>query len=100
MACLADRAFRFERGDDTIPLLDGNYWDASKAGLLAGERLMDDLRHMERLFMETHYRSMEIDQAFSLTQIDPAALLNLKTTADCEFSVPVLYFDLFYPSLL
>lgn len=97
MARLTERAFRFERGDDTTPFWDGNYWDATHAGLLAGERLMNDLREMERRYMETHYRSMEIDQAFSLTQIAPAALLKLKATGECEFSIPELYFDLFYP---
>ena len=97
MGRLAVRAFRFERGDDTTPLLDGSYWDASRSGLLAGERLTNALRDMERRFMETHYRCMEIDQAFSLTQIDPAALLTLKVTGECNFEVPELYFDLFYP---
>jgi hypothetical protein len=97
MARLAERAYRFERGDDTTLLLDGNYWDGSHAGLLAGDKLMNALRHMERLYMETHYRNLEIDQAFSLTQIDPVALIQLKETGECEFSIPELYFDLFYP---
>src|SRR5690606_29525607 len=39
----------------------------------------------------------EIDQAFSLTQIDTAALLSLKQTGTCAFSIPEVYFDLFYP---
>ena len=52
---------------------------------------------MELRYMETNTRSMEIDQAFSLTQIDPSALLTLKTTGECEFTLPELYFDLFYP---
>lgn len=97
MARMAERAYRFEKNDDTTPLLDSNYWDATHVGLLAGERLQSDLRSMERKYMETHYRTMEIDQAFSLAQIDPAALLQLKSTGECEFTIPELYFDLFYP---
>lgn len=97
VARLAERAFRFERGDDTTPLLSGQYWDATHSGLLAGEKLMGDLRAMELRYMETHYRSMEIDQAFSLTQINPAALIRLKETGECSFDIPELYFDLFYP---
>ena len=97
IARMAERAYRFERNDDTSVLLDGNYWDASRAGLMAGETIMNALRHMELRYMETHTRSMEIDQAFSLTQIDPSSLLALKTTGKCEFTVPELYFDLFYP---
>ncbi len=97
LARMAERAYRFERNDDTAVLLNGNYWEASKSGLMAGEKLMNDLRKMELRYMETNTRSMEVDQAFSLTQIDPNALLNLKTTGTCEFKVPELYFDLFYP---
>lgn len=97
VARLAERAFRFERGDDTTPLLSGQYWDATHSGLLAGEKLMGDLRAMELRYMETHYRNMEIDQAFSLTQINPAALITLKETGECSFDIPELYFDLFYP---
>ncbi len=97
IARMAERAYRFERNDDTSVFLDGNYWEASRAGLMAGEKLMNALRRMELRYMETNTRSMEIDQAFSLTQISPSALLDLKTKAICEFTVPELYFDLFYP---
>lgn len=97
LARQAERAFQFERGDETGTVLDGSYWDSSQAGLLAGERLMQDLRDMERKYMETNHRKMEINQAFSLTQIDPNALLALKTTGECKFVILELYFDLFYP---
>ena len=97
MARMAERAYRFERNDDTALFIDGSFWDSSRSGLLTGEKLMNALRHMELRYMETHSRSMEIDQAFSLTQIDPAALLKLKATGECDFTVPELYFDLFYP---
>lgn len=97
LARMAERAYRFERNDDTSVLLDGSYWDASRAGLMAGEKLMSSLRQMEIKFMETNTRSMEIDQAFSLTQIAPNALLELKSKGECEFIVPEFYFDLFYP---
>jgi hypothetical protein len=97
MAKLAERAFRFERGDETGPWLASNYWEASRAGLLAGERLLMDLQNLERCFIETNYRSLEIDQAFSLTQVAPAALLALKAGGECIFDIPELFFDLFYP---
>ncbi|MEE9356701.1 MAG: neuraminidase-like domain-containing protein [Methylococcaceae bacterium] len=99
VARLAEQAYRFERNDDVSTLLDNNYWDASRAGLMAGERILNDLRSMELRFMETNSRSMEIDQAFSLTQIDPAALITLKETGECEFDIPELYIYLFYPGL-
>ena len=97
MAKLAEQAYRFERSDDSGELLSSNYWEASRTGLLAGERLLIDLQNLERKFIETNYRSLEIDQAFSLTQIDPAALLRLKETGTCELTIPEMVFDVFYP---
>jgi hypothetical protein len=97
MARLAEQAYRFERNDDMSVMLQPGYWDTSKAGLLAGERLLIDLQNLERRFIETNYRSLEIDQAFSLTQLDPVALIQLRETGKCTFSVPEIFFDLFYP---
>lgn len=97
VARLAEQAFRFERGLDTETFLEAGYWDASHAGLLAGERLLLDLQAMERRFLETNYRSLEMNQAFSLSQIDPAALVELREKASCRFWVPEFFFDLFYP---
>ncbi len=97
MAKLAERAYRFERGDDAAELIGASHWEASKAGLLAGERLLLDLQNLERRFIETNYRSIEIDQAFSLTQIAPDALIQLKETGECAFSVQEIFFNLFYP---
>jgi hypothetical protein len=96
-ARLAEQAYRFERGDETTQLLRGAYFDASKAGLLAGEQLQVGLETMERRFIETNYRQPEIDQSFSLTQIDPAALVRLRETGECSFEIPEVFFDLFYP---
>ncbi|WP_035713165.1 neuraminidase-like domain-containing protein [Azorhizobium doebereinerae] len=97
MARLAERAYRFERDDEATPLLDATYWDASQAGLLAGERLTSDLLEMERRFIETNYRTLEVDQTFSLMQLDPAELLTLRETGTCEIVLPEVAFDLFYP---
>ncbi|AIZ40200.1 Tc toxin subunit A-related protein [Cellulophaga baltica] len=96
IAKLAEQAYRYERDDNNI-FIDGTYFESSRAGLLAGERLQMALQTMERRYLETNYRKNEIDQAFSLTQIDPSALLLLKQTGTCDFSIPEVFFDLFYP---
>lgn len=96
IARLAEQAYRYERDDNSI-FLDGSYFESSRAGLLAGERLQMALQTMERRYLETNYRKNEIDQAFSLTQINPAALMLLKQTGTCDFSIPEIFFDLFYP---
>lgn len=97
MAMLAQRAYRFERGDDTSPSLSLAYWDPTHAGLLAGERLLIDLQSLERRYLETNYRTLEIDQPFALSQIDPQALLDLRETGECTFTINEAYPDLFYP---
>jgi hypothetical protein len=97
MARLAEHAFHFERPDLTDVRLSPTHWEAGHRGLLAGEQLVNELRTMERRFIETDDRHLEIDQAFSLQQVDPAALLRLKTSGECTFTIPERYFDLFYP---
>jgi hypothetical protein len=97
MTKLAEQAYRFERGDDTSPKLAMNYWDPTHAGLLAGEQLLIDLQTLERRFIETNYRTLEVEQSFPLTQLNPAALLTLRETGSCQFSIPEVFFDLCYP---
>lgn len=97
MARLAEQAYRFERPDETVKEgLTGNYWDAGNAGLLAGDRLMLDLHSLERTFTETNYRTLELEQSFSLARFDPNALSRLKTEGACDFEIPEWYFDLTY----
>ena len=97
MAKLAEQAYRFERNDTTTTLLSDNYWNSQHAGLLAGESLLADLDNMEKRFIETNYRRLEVDQSFSLSQINPAALVALRENGSCDFAIPELFFDLFYP---
>ena len=100
MAVLAEQSYRFERPADTTTLLQRNYWDPSSGGLLAGERLLLDLQALERRYLETDYRELEIEQSFSLAQYDPAALAALREVGKCSFKVPELFFDLAVPGAL
>lgn len=95
-ARLAESSYRFERDEETF-VIGAGYWDSSRGGLLAGEKLAADLNRLERRFLETDYRQPEINQSFSLAQLDPAALLELKQTGACEFELPEWAFDLYYP---
>ncbi len=94
---LAEQAYRFERGDTTAPGLAASYWDPARAGLLAGEQMLFDLQVLERRFIETNYRPLEVDQAFALSQIDAQALIDLRETGECRFTVSEAFFDLSYP---
>jgi hypothetical protein len=97
MALLAERAYRFERPGDNATLLELGYWDAAHAGLLSGEKLSVDLVAMEKRFLETNYRVLEITQPFSMLQMDPGALMRLREEGECEFTIPEFAFDLLYP---
>ncbi|MEZ4400859.1 MAG: neuraminidase-like domain-containing protein [Kofleriaceae bacterium] len=96
LARLAERAYRYERGD-VGPSLAPTYWDASMGGLLAGEHLLSDLQALDRRFLETNHRELEIDQPFALSQLDPAALLQLRQHGTCQIAVPEMAFDVSYP---
>lgn len=96
LARLAERAYHYERGVDTAGLGHG-YWDAGLGGLLAGERLLSDLHDLERRFLESNHRELEIDQPIPLSQLDPAALVTLRETGACDFAIPETAFDLAYP---
>jgi hypothetical protein len=96
LARLADEAFRYERGTNDFSI-DASYWDAGHAGLGAGEQLLLALQSLELRFMETNHRTHEVDQAFSLQQVAPAAILALRRTGTCDFAIPELFFDLAYP---
>ena len=97
MARMAEWAYHFERIDEDAPTIESSYWEPSKAGLLAADRLLLDLQSLERRFIETNYRDLEINQSFSLSQWNPAALIQLREKGSCDFDIPEIFFDLTYP---
>lgn len=96
MAVSAERAYRFETGDEKF-FLEGDNWDASRAGLLAADRLLLQLQAMEASFLERDRQEHEITLACSLTQIDPDAVVRLRQTGRTNFPLPEWWFDLYYP---
>ena len=92
----AERAFQFER-DSTDVFIQGDNWQSEKSGLLAGERLILQLNRMEKAYLETNTRDIEVSQSFSLLQIDPNAFESLKQSGKCQFMIDETWFDLQYP---
>lgn len=97
LAKLAEQAYNFERDDNTVPFIANDNWQADRAGLLAGERLLLQLQRMEKTYLENHTRNYEITQSFSLALLNPLALVSLKQTSSCTFKIDEIMFDLFYP---
>jgi hypothetical protein len=97
LAKRAEKVFRFERGLETSAFIQFGYWDPGYDGLLAGERLYVGLKQLETAYQEKRGYDFEISVPFSLRQIDPIALLQLKETGRCEFSLPEVFFDMVRP---
>jgi hypothetical protein len=94
MAQKAERALQHELGTKETFLQPG--YLAGKEGLLAGEKLHADLRKMEMAYhLCTPDPPLEAD--VSLLQVDPLAVLQLRATGRCSFSIPETYFDLSCP---
>ena len=89
MAKAAERAFQFERGvaESEATFVRPLYWESRRNGLLAGESLGLDLERMAKAYQDADSRGLEITKRISLADLDPVALLRLKSTGTCEFAL-------------
>ncbi len=92
----AERAFRHELGDRSARLIDGGY-ASGREGLLAGERLLLDVRRMESAYHDANRRELEMVRHVSFQQLDPLALVALRTAGACTVRIPEEFFDLDAP---
>jgi peptidoglycan hydrolase-like protein with peptidoglycan-binding domain len=97
MAKRAEKCFQHERGDATATFVQFGYWDSLKKGLLAGERLANDIHRMEAAYLEQNSRDFEITKHISLAQYFPLSLLALKEASACTIVLPEWLFDMDYP---
>ncbi|MGE3632949.1 MAG: neuraminidase-like domain-containing protein [Sandaracinaceae bacterium] len=100
LAKRAERAFEYELGKTGAGFIRFGYWDGRQKGLLSAERLAHDLRRMQVAYLDEHRRRLEIEQTFSLREIDPIALVRLQQTGETSFQLSEPLFDLFYPGQL
>jgi Tc toxin complex TcA C-terminal TcB-binding domain len=70
-----------------------NYWDGGRKGLLSGEALYLDVKRMEMAYLDNNKRELELTRHVSLRQLDPLALLTLKSTGTCAITVPEWLYD-------
>jgi len=88
----AERALQQELGDPKLSYVQ--YGDLSgKEGLLAGEKLYQDIKRMEMAYADLNKREYELTKHVSLLQVNPAALLRFRATGSCTFDVPEEIFD-------
>jgi hypothetical protein len=89
----AERALQNELGDPSQTFIQYNYLDGIE-GLLAGEKLLFDIKTMEMAYFDLNQREYEMTKHVSLLQVDPLALIQLRATGTCTFTMPEELFDL------
>ncbi len=94
MAKKAEKAYKYELGKETADFIQYGYWENTKQGLLAGERLQVALRQLEKSYLEENRRELELTKNVSLAMLNPLALIQLRETGSCYFSLPEELFDL------
>jgi Tc toxin complex TcA C-terminal TcB-binding domain len=89
----AERALQHELGNPELSYLQFGYL-AGKEGLLAGEKLYFDIKRMEMAYHDLNQREYELTKHVSLLQVNPLALLQLRTTGRCTVMLPEALFDM------
>ncbi|MFI6858174.1 neuraminidase-like domain-containing protein [Streptomyces sp. NPDC050416] len=98
LARKAEAAYRFELGDkNSPPLVQFGYWDSLKKGLLAGDRLANDLRRLKTAFLDHNRRKLQATTHVSLATLMPGNLLELKTSGTTSIDVPEWVFATEHP---
>lgn len=85
VARMAERVYHFEIDGKITPIcsfINHDYWDNFRKGLLAPERILLDLRQMEKAYLENDVHEIEITK--------PISLKNLKTSDNEEWALDIL----------
>ncbi len=96
-AKLAERALQFERADTSTSFIEFSYWDSLRQGLLAGDRLLLDLRRMESSHIENTERDLEITRHISFKKDMPSAMQELLATGTCQLNISEALLDGDFP---
>lgn len=99
VALMAEKAYHFEIDGKIVvdhEFISKTYWDGLRKGLLAPERILLDLRRMEKAYLENDVHEMEITKSIrlsSLTYDQIPCLETLKDNGTCIFELPELLFN-------
>ena len=105
VAKMAERAYHFEidgTTDTVSEFIGNNYWDSFYKGLLAPERILLDLRRMEKAYLENDRHEMEITRPISLKNLhtiengnvtSSGVLDTLKESGECCFKIGLEFFN-------
>ena len=89
----AEQALQHELGDSSLSYIQFNYLDGME-GLLAGEKMLYDVKRMEMAYHDLNVREYELTKHVSLLQVAPLSLIQLRATGTCAIALPEELFDL------
>ncbi len=102
MARRAEKAFHFERSAGTDTFIKFGYWDGLRQGLLAGERLAQDLRRMDSAYHSQNKREYELTKTISLATLAPLTFMQIREGVPVAqlggFSLKESHFDDDFPT--
>jgi len=97
LAMRAQAAAVRELGGAPLNVIGRGHWDGLRSGLLAGERLHQEVKRLEVTYLERNVREHEMTKHVSLRRLDPKALVALRLDRACDFELPEWLFDLDAP---
>ena len=109
VAQMAEKAYHFEIDGKIIDepeFMAGDYWETFYKGLLAPERILLDLRRMEKAYLENDVHEMEITRPVSLRELQEKAddyeindilyvnpLNKIRENGSCNFQLTEEFFE-------
>ncbi|TVQ06948.1 MAG: hypothetical protein EA361_18945 [Bacteroidetes bacterium] len=99
LARKAETAAQFELAVNPADFrfIDYGHWDNQQKGLLAGDRLQQNLRRLDTAYLDKNKREYELTKRISLPDLDPMAFIALRETGHCDVTLPEVLFDLDHP---
>lgn len=98
LAKQAEKAFDFELNPGGFSqFIASSHYDSKYGGLIAGEKLYQELKEMEMAYYENNKRKYELTKHVSLALLDPQQIIDLRASGSCEIILPELLFDMDHP---
>lgn len=97
LARRAERCWQYRTGDASRHVIGPAAWEGLRGGLLAGERLAQDLKRLELAYVENERGRLAVCRDVHLDALDPLALRELARTGSCTVELNEELFDLDYP---
>ncbi|HEX3765587.1 MAG TPA: neuraminidase-like domain-containing protein [Kofleriaceae bacterium] len=97
LAKRASKAYTFEVAKGDPGFIQFGYWDSLHKGLVAGDKLLLDLRRLQAAHLNNNTRELEVTKHVSLLRLDPQALVRLRETGACDITLPEALFDAEHP---